>query len=239
MTTRNDLDLYDRHASDWWDAGSRAFRSLHRVKAHNLREIDARWGTHLRGATVVDLGCGGGLLTIPLAERGARTIGIDLSSGSLRAAVREAERRGVECRFVAGDVLCPPLDAGCADFVVLADVLEHLSDPPAAIAAATRLLRRGGRMFVNTINRTSKARLLAVTLAEGLGFVPRGTHDAALFVRPDELQAMAEHAGLKVEEFVGEAPRLLATLRSGAIELRGTPDLSVLYSAFLCRSASP
>jgi 2-polyprenyl-6-hydroxyphenyl methylase/3-demethylubiquinone-9 3-methyltransferase len=139
--TANDLGIYERQADEWWDPSSRTFRSLHAVNAFRA-EILREWlGERLAGARVVDLGCGGGLLADALARQGARVVGVDRSVGSLRAAVGHA-RHGE--RFVAGDLRHPPLRDGCADLVLLADVLEHLDEPAAAVAAAARLLAPGG-----------------------------------------------------------------------------------------------
>jgi 2-polyprenyl-6-hydroxyphenyl methylase/3-demethylubiquinone-9 3-methyltransferase len=205
------------------------------VKAYPLRALERRWGARLDGLHLVDLGCGGGLLSLPLAERGACVTGIDLSGASLQAADAEAKRRGLAFRSATADLAQTPLADGCADLVVLSDVLEHVTPPRGAIDEAARLLKPGGRMYVNTINRTWRARVLAIWLAEGLRFVPPGTHDARLFVRPSELRQMAEDAGLRVESLAGEAPRLLATLRSRAIELRPSRSLAVGYGAFLSK----
>jgi 2-polyprenyl-6-hydroxyphenyl methylase/3-demethylubiquinone-9 3-methyltransferase len=222
---RNDPDLYERNAADWWDADSYAFRSLHSVKRFHvalLDEIlaDAGETARLGGATVVDLGCGGGLFGLPVAARGARVIGVDISRKSLVAGRVEAERRGASVRFVHGDVLRVPLCAGCADLVLLSDVLEHVHDPALAIREAARLLKPGGALFVNTLDRGFVSALLVVHLAEGLGLVPRGTHNPALFLAPAEVEAMAADAGLRLERLQRETPALLRTLLSRTVHLR-------------------
>jgi 2-polyprenyl-6-hydroxyphenyl methylase/3-demethylubiquinone-9 3-methyltransferase len=232
---RNDLALYDRAADEWWDPDAASFRSLHAVKVFHLAVLRRRYGAALATGRIVDLGCGGGLLSIPLAADGAEVTGVDLSAPSLAAARREAARRGLRCGFVEADLRATPLPDGAADFVLLSDVLEHIEDPGAALREAGRLLRDGGHLFVNTINRTRRASLLAVRIAEGLGYVPRGTHDPRLFVRPDELRDLARAAGLRIEALVGESPRLAATIRHRAIQLRRSRGLGVLYSAFLVR----
>ncbi len=226
---RNDLDLYERHAADWWDEGSDTFRSLHGVNRFRVALLEEWLGGRLRGARVVDLGCGGGLLSEPLAAQGAVVVGIDLSHGSLGA----ARGRGMDgaCLFVRGDARRAPLREGCADVVLLADVLEHLRDPAAALLEAGRLARPGGLVYVNTINRTARARWLAVGLAEGLGLVPRGTHDPELFIAPRELERQAAAAGLHLLRLQGETPALFKTLRSWTIELRKSSSQAMSYSA--------
>jgi 2-polyprenyl-6-hydroxyphenyl methylase/3-demethylubiquinone-9 3-methyltransferase len=227
---RNDLGLYDRHGDEWWVPGARAFASLQRVNEYRLRQLEAWCGDWLCGATVVDLGCGGGLLAEPLAARGARVVGVDLSLPSLRCA---AARRRPGCRYACGDAARAPLAGASADLVLLADVLEHLADGGAAVAEAARLAKPGGQVFVGTINRTHRARWLAVTLAEGLGLVPRGTHDPDLFVAPDQLRAWAEQHGLRIAAMRGEVPKLWRTVRDRAITFRASRSLAVSYSALL------
>lgn len=227
---RNDLELYERHADQWWSADSRAFRSLRAVKEHQLARLRSLLGEASLGL-VVDLGCGGGLLGIPLAERAKLVVGVDRSAGSLRAASSEARRSARPCGFVQGDLLRAPLATGCADLVLLSDVIEHVEQPGAALAEAARLLRPGGFAFVNTINATRVARLLAVTVAEGLGLVPRGTHDARLFVSPARLTELASRAGLALRNLEGEAPRLWRTLARRAIHLRRSRSTRITFNA--------
>ncbi len=234
---RNDLRIYDREAAAWWDSASPAFRSLHRVKDFHLALLARHWGERLDGRRIVDLGCGGGLLALPLSERGATVIGVDSSEGSVTAARAEARHAGASCRFLVADLVHTPFADGSADDVVLSDVLEHLDTPQQAIAEASRLLVPGGRLYVNTINRTLRSRCIAVSLAEGLGLVPRGTHDPALFVRPAELTEFAARAGLRTVRLIGEAPRLFTTLAKRAIALRESRSLAIAYSAFFVKES--
>jgi 2-polyprenyl-6-hydroxyphenyl methylase/3-demethylubiquinone-9 3-methyltransferase len=229
----NDLGLYERHADDWWNADSAAFRSLHGVNEHRLRVLRGWIGDELAGRIVVDLGCGGGLLSKPLADAGARVLGCDLSPASLVQA-----REHVPGVFVNADALRAPLATSCADIVLLADVLEHVENPAAALREAARVLRPGGVAFVNTLNRTHRSRLLAVRVAEGVRLVPRGTHAARLFVRPDELARKAWSVGLILEALQGESLNVLKTLRTWAVSLRPSSDLSVGYSALLRKAVN-
>ena len=233
MAQTNDLTLYDRHADQWWDARSKAFRSLHRVNEFRTALLTEWLGTNLEGQVAVDLGCGGGLLCAHLESCGARWIGVDLSFESLKTGQGRLGRR-----FARADVAHVPLKSGCADLVLAADVLEHVKDTRAVLAEAARLLKPGGALYVNTINRTRRAKLLAVDLAEGVGLVPRGTHDAALFVDPDELRAEAWHLRLSLEELQGESVDVIRTVRSWAIALRRSNDISVGYSALFRKVSS-
>lgn len=218
--------LFDRDG--WWDPHCRAFASLRSVSAFRLGLLRRWLGTQWQGRTVVDLGCGGGLLAVPLAAAGALVVGVDLA----RRALQEVLRRDVPALLpLVADLVSVPLAPDCADVVLLADVLEHVADPAAAVAEAARLLRPGGSLFVNTIHRTLRSRLFAIVLGEGLGFIPRGTHVWRRFVRPDELEAMAAAGGLVCRQRTGEAPRLWRSVASGAVVLRESRSLAVGYAA--------
>jgi 2-polyprenyl-6-hydroxyphenyl methylase/3-demethylubiquinone-9 3-methyltransferase len=222
-------------ARGWWDPADRTYASLRAVNEVRL-QILRGWLAELGAAArvVADLGCGGGLMAVPLAQAGARVLGVDRSRPALAAAAAQRQRGAA---FVAGDVAAAPLRAAGADLVLLCDVLEHVADPAAAVAEAARLLRPDGLLFVNTINRTLRARLLAVVLAEGLRLIPRGTHDPARFVRPAELAAMTRSAGLRAERWRGERPRLWASLRARAVRVRPGRSLAVGYCALFRKPA--
>lgn len=217
--------LFDR--AGWWEPCDRAFASLRAVSAFRLDLLRQWLGDDWRGRAVVDLGCGGGLLAVPLAREGAHVVGLDLAPKALRAAAAQQSERLLAAQ---ADLAELPLAERSADVVLLADVLEHVDDPAAVVAQAARVLRPGGALFVNTIHRTLRSRVFAITLGEGLGFIPRGTHQWRKFVRPDELDAMARTAGLQRVQRAGEAPRLLATLKAGAVVLRASKSLAVGYA---------
>ncbi|QDV05887.1 Ubiquinone biosynthesis O-methyltransferase [Planctomycetes bacterium Poly30] len=220
---QNDLEIYDREADAWWDGSDRFFRSLRSVKEFHLELLLERWASEPSGARVVDLGCGGGLFSMALADRGADVVGVDLSGPSLGSAAREAGRRGHAAQFVRGDLTSSPVRDGWADLVLLSDVLEHVEDPKAAVIEAGRLLRPGGTLLLNTFDRRPGAGLLVVTVAEGLGLVPKGTHDPAMFVRPAEVDDAAREAGMTRTHLVWEAPSLVKTVRTWTIHMRRAP----------------
>ena len=226
MTMATAEPLFDR--ADWWDEGARAFASLRSVTTFRLELLRQWLPQGFAGRTVVDLGCGGGLLAVPLARAGAHVVGLDLAPKALRAAAAQQSERLLAAQ---ADLAELPLAERSADLVLLADVLEHVDDPAAVVAQAARVLRPGGALFVNTIHRTLRSRVFAITLGEGLGFIPRGTHQWRKFVRPDELDAMAGTVGLQRVQRAGEAPRLLATLKAGAVVLRPSKSLAVGYAA--------
>jgi 2-polyprenyl-6-hydroxyphenyl methylase/3-demethylubiquinone-9 3-methyltransferase len=227
----NDLALYDRHAGDWWDAGSRFAASLHALNEVRLQEVRERVGASFRGLAV-DLGCGGGLLAEPLARAGATVVGVDLSGASVREARRHGSGVG-SLHYARGDALRAPLPDGIAELVLCADVLEHVPRWPDVVAEAARLLRPGGLFYVNTISRTWRGRALSIWLGEGLGFVPRGTHDHRLFVRPEELSAEGGRRGLSCERVSGQRVRPLKTALSWRLAFAPTRATWGMYSAWL------
>lgn len=238
MTVRNDLDLYERHADRLWAEDDRFFRSLRSVGDFHLGLVAREWGAELAGSDVVELGCGGGRMALALQGLGARVVGVDLSAGSLAAARAEGERRGAEASFLRADLTATPLAGGAFDFALLCDVLEHLEAPVAALREAARLLRPGGRLFLCTFDRSALSGLMVVTVAEGLGLVPRGTHDPRLFVRPAELERYGAPFGLRLERLVWERPALGRSLRTWTIHLREAKR-GFGYSAFLRKEDAP
>lgn len=229
------LDLFDRRG--WWAPGSPKFaalRDLSAIRLGILRRWLARFARNVRGQVVVDLGAGGGLMGVPLARMGARCVCIDIAQQPLLEAFEQSGRAVSVCR---ADLYEAPLADGCADLVLLCDVVEHVADPARAVAEACRLLAPDGFLFVNTINRSWWSGLLAVTVAEGLCLIPKGTHDPRRFVRPKELEAMAAAAGLRLRAVSGEGVRLLQTLWSRRLRFRQCRSLALGYSAIFQKGA--
>jgi 2-polyprenyl-6-hydroxyphenyl methylase/3-demethylubiquinone-9 3-methyltransferase len=224
--------LFDR--GGWWDPACREFASLRSVTRFRLELLRGWLPRPPAGLDVVDLGCGGGLLSVPLAREGASVVAVDLARQALAAG--RAQPAPPWCAVV-GDLAAVPVADRSADLVLLADVLEHVASPAAVVREATRLLRPGGHLFVNTIHRTRRSRWLAIVLGEGLGFIPRGTHEWHLFITPEELDAMAVAHGLQRRRRTGEAPRLWATLRQGAVVLRESGSLAVGYAVLYRKEA--
>ncbi|GAB3231146.1 bifunctional 3-demethylubiquinone 3-O-methyltransferase/2-octaprenyl-6-hydroxy phenol methylase [Glycomyces halotolerans] len=208
---RNDPALYDRLADQWWKPRGR-FAMLHWLAAARAEMIPA---ASRRGAVLVDLGCGAGLLAPHVDGKGYRHIGVDVSAVSLR----QAADHGVES--VLGDVAAVPLADGCADVVVAGEILEHVPDLPGVVAEACRLLRPGGLLVIDTLADTAVCRWLAIGLAERVpGLAPRGVHDPALLVDREVL--VRECAGHGVD-----------------LELRGIrPSIRDLFAWLLRRRSS-
>jgi 2-polyprenyl-6-hydroxyphenyl methylase/3-demethylubiquinone-9 3-methyltransferase len=225
--TQNDLTIYSRHADEWWVKGAPHFRSLQNITPFRLSLIAELVGD-LNGKQVLDLGCGGGLISIPLLQGGAVLTGVDLSKESIEVARIAARGQG---KFSVGDVRRLPIDSESFDCVLLVDVLDHIPHFAQALREASRVLRSGGKLFVGTLNRTFLARFLAIRLGEGLGFIPKGTHDFRLFITPAELLDTARLYGLECRGCQGEWPVFLRTISRRAITLKKSKSLSVAYSA--------
>lgn len=219
--------LFDR--GGWWDERDRQFASLRSINALRLsilRDWIDDWFAAGELRVAFDFGCGGGLMAVPLAAQGLLVVGFDVARAALRAASQRGEARSY---FVCSDLAAPVVRDGVADLALLCDVLEHVDDVEAAIAVAARSLRPGGALFVNTINRNAWASMLAVTLGEGLGLVPRGTHDARKFVKPAEVEAHAQAHGLRRTHVCGERPRLLMSLLRRRVVAAKSRSMAVSY----------
>jgi 2-polyprenyl-6-hydroxyphenyl methylase/3-demethylubiquinone-9 3-methyltransferase len=193
---------FEALAAHWWDRDGDS-KPLHDINPLRLDFIDARAG--LAGKRVLDVGCGGGILSESMAHRGADVMGIDLGEASLEAARRHAEESavGIHYRHVAVEALAEE-QPGEFDVVTCMEMLEHVPDPASIIAACSRLVRPGGRVFFSTLNRTRKAQALAIVGAEYvLRMLPRGTHDYAKFIRPSEMAAWCRQSQLDVGEQTG------------------------------------
>lgn len=203
MTTNQDaaeIAQFDALAADWWDEHGPLW-TLHAVNP--LRMDFIRQHTPLMDCAVLDVGCGGGILTEALAREAAFTTGIDLAANSLSTARLHAMASGLDIRYR----LIPVEDLAASepqsfDVITCMEMLEHVPDPAAVIHACAQLLKPGGWLFLSTLNRTAKSYALAIVAAEYLlSMIPRGTHDWQRFIRPAELATWLRAAGL---ELVGQ-----------------------------------
>jgi 2-polyprenyl-6-hydroxyphenyl methylase/3-demethylubiquinone-9 3-methyltransferase len=180
--------------------------SLHQVNPVRLAfvrdAIDAHWpdaarsAKPLAGKSVLDIGCGAGLLCEPLARLGGAVTGVDAAAENVAAAAAHAEGVGLDIRYMAGEVA--GLDIGQFDLVTSVEVIEHVADKPAFLRDVAARLAPDGLLVMSTPNRTAASRVLLVGAAEAVGYVPKGTHHWEDFVTPDELESLLAEAGLTV-----------------------------------------
>lgn len=221
-----ELAKFDRIASRWWDPEGE-FKPLHQINPLRLEYVERCLGG-LPGRRIVDVGCGGGLLSEAMARHGARVLGIDLAERSLEVAQLHALEKHIEIEYRLASVedlaQSQPHEF---DAVTCMELLEHVPNPALVINACARLLRPGGAAIFSTINRNPKAYLLAVIGAEYvLRLLPYGTHDYRKFIRPSELAAWARAQGLVLRDLRGLGYNPV-TRRYTLIE-----DISVNYLAY-------
>jgi 2-polyprenyl-6-hydroxyphenyl methylase/3-demethylubiquinone-9 3-methyltransferase len=206
-----EAEHFGRMAAEWWDpnGSSAMLHKLNPVRLSYIRDhIDQHWGldecsrTPLAGKRAVDVGCGAGLLAEPLARLGAEVTAVDAAPENIAAARLHAQGQGLTIDYRVGGV---ETLAGPFDLVTSLEVLEHVTDPRGFIGGLSDLLGPDGLLILSTPNRTSLSRLLMITLAEGTGRIPRGTHDWEKFLTPDETCALLRDAGLEVVDVTGLA----------------------------------
>ena len=194
-----ELAKFSDLAHRWWDTES-DFRPLHQINPLRLEWIDSI--AAVNGKRVLDVGCGGGILSDAMARKGSNVLGIDLSIKALKVAqlhALEADTRSVEYREIAAEALATELP-GHFDVVTCMEMLEHVPDPASVVRACAALVKPGGWLFFSTINRNPKSFLFAIIGAEHvLKLLPKGTHEYAKFIRPSELAKACRDADLSLE----------------------------------------
>jgi 2-polyprenyl-6-hydroxyphenyl methylase/3-demethylubiquinone-9 3-methyltransferase len=218
-----ELEKFSALAHRWWDPNSE-FKPLHDINPLRLGWIERAAGG-LAGKTVVDAGCGGGILSEAMAVKGALVTGIDLADKPLKVARLHLLESGnkVDYRKMAVEELAREAPASC-DVVTCMEMLEHVPDPASTVRACAQLVKPGGHVFFATISRNPKSFLFAIVGAEYvLNLLPKGTHEYAKFIRPSELARMARDAELSVGEVIGMTYNPLSRVYSLG------PDTSVNY----------
>jgi 2-polyprenyl-6-hydroxyphenyl methylase/3-demethylubiquinone-9 3-methyltransferase len=208
---REEAERFGALAADWWDPDGRS-AMLHKLNPVRLKyvrdQVDRHWQcdecsrTPLEGKTALDVGCGAGLLTEPLARLGAKVTGFDASPEVIAVAREHAAAMGLEINYRVGDVQAL---GGQFDLITAMEVIEHVADPAAFVAALAKRLAPGGLLIVSTPNATALSRLLVIGVGEGLGRIARGTHDFDKFIAPDRMKALLGQAGLKCFDIEGIA----------------------------------
>ena len=200
----NEIKKFEDLAHKWWDRKSE-FKPLHDINPLRLNYIDKHAGG-LKEKKVVDVGCGGGILSESIALRGADTLGIDMGAAPLSVAELHALDAGVKDIHYQKITVEELADEQPESFDVVScmEMLEHVPDPGSIIKACAKLVKPDGHIFFSTINRNPKAFALAIVGAEYfLNMLPKGTHEYAKFIRPAELEAWARKAGLKLNDIKG------------------------------------
>ena len=206
-----EAERFGRLAADWWepDGASSMLHKLNPVRLKYIRDqIDQHWQVDecsrrpLEGKTALDVGCGAGLLAEPLARLGANVTGIDASPEVIAVAREHAAAIGLEIDYRVGDVQTLEREF---DLVTAMEVIEHVADPQLFVKALAKRLARDGLLVMSTPNATSWSRLMMITIGEGLGQIPRGTHDFDKFIGPDRMKVLLADAGLKCLDVEGIA----------------------------------
>jgi len=199
---QSEISKFEELASRWWDPHGE-FQPLHEINPLRLDWIDQHAG--LAGKRVLDVGCGGGILSESMAARGAQVTGIDMGEAPLEVARLHLLESGLEVLYERIPVERLAAEHPAAfDIVTCMELLEHMPDPASAVAACAALVRPGGWVFFATINRNPRSYLFAILGAEYLlGLLPRGTHDFAKFIRPRELLGWIDAAELSAQEMTG------------------------------------
>lgn len=245
MPQRNDLDFYNRVASEWWDKTAKIY-ALYHLNPARFHYFD-RHINDWTGLKVLDVGCGGGFSCEYLAKRGAIVSGIDQSENCIRAARKHAAENHLAIDYRHGFAENLPYADQSFDVVVCVDVLEHVSDLRQTIAETHRVLKPGGVFCFDTINRTFKSKLIMIWLLEDLmRQIPRGIHDWQKFIKPEELENVMLKTGFEAIEMRGfnvlgeTVQENLAAYRhyrkTGAFKIRLSDNTSVMYIGIAKRS---
>jgi 2-polyprenyl-6-hydroxyphenyl methylase/3-demethylubiquinone-9 3-methyltransferase len=206
-----EVEQFGRLASDWWDpAGASAMlHKLNPVRLKYIRDmIDQHWQADecgrrpLDGKSALDVGCGAGLLTEPLARLGAKVTGIDAAPEVIAVAREHAAAQGLDIDYCNAPV--EEID-GQFDLITSLEVIEHVAEPQAFLSAIAKRLAPAGLLILSTPNATSWSRLMMITLGEGLGRIPKGTHDFAKFIPPERMNVLLASAGLNCLDVEGIA----------------------------------
>ena len=208
-----EIARFSRHAEDWWNPEG-ALRPLHKLNPSRLEYIRDQICTHfsrkaggrdaLKGLSILDIGCGGGLLTEPLARLGAQVTGLDASAQAIQTAQQHAAQSGLPITYHTGSAEDFARGQARFDVITALEILEHVGDRDALMQSLSHLLKPGGVVILSTLNRDAKSYLLGIVAAEYvLRWVPRGTHDWRKFIRPSELAAQAGQVGLEATDITG------------------------------------
>jgi 2-polyprenyl-6-hydroxyphenyl methylase/3-demethylubiquinone-9 3-methyltransferase len=196
----NEIQKFSAIQDDWWNPDGQC-APLHHINP--LRMAFIQQHAELKDKKILDVGCGGGILSEALAKSGARVTGIDLSQSALEAAQKHQGHLSIEYHYISVEAYAEKYPASM-DIITCMEMLEHVPDPGACIKACSKLIKPGGKLFFSTLNRNLKSYLFAIIGAEWiLKLVPKNTHDYAKFIRPSELSQWLREAALSPRDFQG------------------------------------
>lgn len=196
----SEIEKFSKIANSWWDKNG-PFKMLHVINPVRMEYICQELGSDLKGKKILDLGCGGGLITIPLAKLGADVTGLDASEENIEAAKIEALKRKSKAKFIASTI---EEHKEKYDAIICLEMIEHVDNLDEFISNLSKNLKKNGKIIFSTLNRNIKSYLLAIGMAEYvLGWVEKGTHDHSKFVKPSELTEMLEENHFRVTDISG------------------------------------
>ena len=199
-----EIEKFAALAARWWDKSSE-FKPLHDINPLRLNYIKEQCGGSLKGKRILDIGCGGGILSESLAAEGAIVVGIDLAEAGLEVAKLHLLESGfdIDYQFIPAEELADS-EPESFDIITCLEMLEHVPDPSSIIRACAKLVKTKGRVFFSTINRNPKSYFFAIVGAEYvLNLLPKGTHHYEKFIRPSEIDGWARRCGLSVASMIG------------------------------------
>lgn len=199
-----ELNKFNKTIEEWWDKNGE-FKTLHDINPVRIKYIMDKIGdSHLRGndnISIIDIGCGGGLISVPLHKLGAKVTGLDANKHNIEAASKYAKKNKLGIEFINSTA---EEHKGKYDVVLCLEVIEHVANPEEFVQNLTRLVKDGGMIILSTINRTVKSYLQAIIMAEYvLRWVPTGTHDYTKFIKPSELKNMLKNSKFQIKELKG------------------------------------
>ena len=221
----SDKDPFEAFADDWWDPNGR-LKSLHTINPLRFGYYKEKVN-NLNGLKVLDVGCGGGLLSEKFAKEGAVVTGVDLSPVSIKAAQKHAEKSGLKIDYRHCSIFDLVKEDDGFDAVICAEVLEHVDDLEGFIKECAGFLKAGGFFFFSTLNKTFRSRFFAIYVAEDiLGMVPQGTHDFNRFVKPSTLTRILRESAIEVQNLAG------LTFEPLSLSFKLSKNLSINYLGY-------
>ncbi|MFZ4125764.1 MAG: bifunctional 2-polyprenyl-6-hydroxyphenol methylase/3-demethylubiquinol 3-O-methyltransferase UbiG [Rickettsiales bacterium] len=202
-----EVEQFSRIADEWWDKNGK-FKPLHRINPLHIsyikQKIEQHFAKPMHDLTLVDIGCGGGLISEPMAELGLQVTGVDASEKNIEVATLHAEKSALDIRYLATSAEALAANGESFDIVLALEIIEHVADIDVFYDALSALVKPNGLLILSTINRTTKSYAMAIIGAEYvMRWLPKGTHDWAKFVKPSEMARALTSRGMQIHETIG------------------------------------